>query len=224
VILGSLISPQSKTQQQSIRINVKKPKITSNDLQSSGTKSHNSDSISNPFEKKEGNKPWIGIKIKNGAGKSGRVSSTEKVLKIKKTKDGSKKVLLNSSATKENRKTKTKKGKLITKGKSPPKLNNQLNSSVDKTAVTKQIRHYRLKRLSPELAAICGKKKLTRQDVVSRIWRYIKKRRLQDPNQKTTILCDEKLRALTKRPSIGQTDMLLCIGSHLTVTSGFTVK
>ena len=155
---------------------------------------------------------WVGsktngiTKVLNGTCKK----PSEKILKIKKTKDKVKKSNPNSSDTKENQKAKANKTKSISttnkiKQKSP----------VDKNGKT--IRQFRLKRLSPELAAICGKKKLSRQDVVSRMWRYIKKKQLQDPNQRTTILCDEKLRALTKKPSIAQSDMLLCIGSHLTL-------
>ena len=110
---------------------------------------------------------------------------------------------------------KLNKGKYISKGEGTNQAKQK--SPVDKNTKPPVIRHFRLKRLSPELAAICGKKKLSRQDVVSRMWRYIKKKQLQDPNQRTTILCDEKLRALTQKPSIGQSDMLLCIGSHLTL-------
>jgi len=165
-----------------------------------------------PLTKEETNKVWVGtktnrtIKVLNGTSKK----PSEKILKIKKTKDKVKKSNSNSSDTKENQKAKANKTKSISttnkiKQKSP----------VDKNGKT--IRQFRLKRLSPELAAICGKKKLSRQDVVSRMWRYIKKKQLQDPNQRTTILCDEKLRALTKKPSIAQSDMLLCIGSHLTL-------
>ena len=135
---------------------------------------------------------------------------------MKKTKDKTKKSRSNSTATKENQKGKLNKRKHISKAGGPNQANR--SSPMDKSGKPPAaIRQYRLKRLSPELAAICGKKKLSRHDVVSRMWRYIKKKRLQDPNQRTTILCDEKLRALTQKPSIGQTDMLLCIGSHLTL-------
>ena len=200
------------------KMNSKKHKITNNGLQTSKIPTNPSNDISIPLKKKESNKPWIGIKT-SGAAKGlnkSHISSTEKILKIKMTKDGTKKSLSNSAATKENQKTKLNKGKHITKGGGPNQAKQK--SPLDKTSKpTPAVRHYRLKRLSPELAAICGKKKLSRHDVVSRMWRYIKKKRLQDPNHRTTILCDEKLRALTKKPSIGQTDMLLCIGSHLTL-------
>ena len=199
------------------KINAKKNKITSSNGLPLSKPTNTTNDASTPLKKKEGNKPWIGVKISaSGKGVSGNhISATDKTLKVKKTKDGTKKSLSNSSATKENQKAKINKGKSISKGDGTGQAKQK--SPADKNTKPPVIRHFRLKRLSPELAAICGKKKLSRQDVVSRMWRYIKKKQLQDPNQRTTILCDEKLRALTQKPSIGQTDMLLCIGSHLTL-------
>jgi uncharacterized metal-binding protein len=40
---------------------------------------------------------------------------------------------------------------------------------------------YKQMKLSPALAAICGEKKLTRQEVLKRVWMYIKQRKLQVP-------------------------------------------
>merc|ERR1719414_198158 len=166
------------------------------------------------YRKRRTTKKWIGARTKtNGVSKitngSNKVSS-DKILKVKKTKDKIKKLKSNSSDTKENQKAKVNKDKCINSS-----TKTKIKSPVDKDG--KIVRQFRLKRLSPELAAICGKKKLTRQDVVSRMWRYIKKKQLQDPNQRTRIVCDEKLKALTNKPSIAQSDMLLCIGSHLTI-------
>ena len=193
------------------KLNAKRNKMSSDSLSFSNVTSP-SNNVPSPLLKKEANKTWIGTKT-NGVTKisNGNIKcSSDKILKLKKTKDKVKKSASNSTATKENQKTKANKGKNI---KNSEKAKQK--SPVDKNGKT--VRQFRLKRLSPELAAICGKKKLSRQDVVSRMWRYIKKKQLQDPNQRTTIVCDEKLKALTKKPSIAQSDMLLCIGSHLTL-------
>jgi upstream activation factor subunit UAF30 len=49
---------------------------------------------------------------------------------------------------------------------------------------------------SPELAAIVGLTPLPRPEVVSRVWEYIKKHKLQDPQNKREIMADEKLQAV----------------------------
>lgn len=47
---------------------------------------------------------------------------------------------------------------------------------------------------SPELAAVVGSAQLSRGDVVSKIWDYIKKNNLQNPANKREIVADDKLR------------------------------
>jgi chromatin remodeling complex protein RSC6 len=47
---------------------------------------------------------------------------------------------------------------------------------------------------SPELAAVVGPGMLSRGDVVSKIWEYIKKHNLQNPANKREIVADDKLR------------------------------
>jgi upstream activation factor subunit UAF30 len=55
-----------------------------------------------------------------------------------------------------------------------------------------------LKPLQPsqELAAIVGSAPLPRPEVVSRVWEYIKKHKLQNPQNKREIMADEKLQAV----------------------------
>lgn len=69
--------------------------------------------------------------------------------------------------------------------------------------------------LSPELAALCGKKKLPRGEVISRIWKHIRKLNLQDPADRSTIMCDSKLKALSNRPKIGLKEVFPLVGKHL---------
>ena len=47
---------------------------------------------------------------------------------------------------------------------------------------------------SPALAAVVGSGQITRGDVVSKIWEYIKKHKLQNPENKREILADDKLK------------------------------
>jgi chromatin remodeling complex protein RSC6 len=47
---------------------------------------------------------------------------------------------------------------------------------------------------SPALAAVVGSGQITRGDVVSKIWDYIKKHKLQNPENKREILADDKLK------------------------------
>jgi len=49
---------------------------------------------------------------------------------------------------------------------------------------------------SSQLAAVVGSGQITRGDVVSKIWAYIKKNNLQNPSNKREILADDKLRAV----------------------------
>jgi chromatin remodeling complex protein RSC6 len=47
---------------------------------------------------------------------------------------------------------------------------------------------------SPQLAAVVGPGQLSRGEVVSKIWDYIKKNNLQNPANKREIIADAKLR------------------------------
>jgi chromatin remodeling complex protein RSC6 len=54
------------------------------------------------------------------------------------------------------------------------------------------------KRLLEPLASICKAKRLTRKAALKAVWAYIKAKKLLDPKDKTRIICDERLRKLTK--------------------------
>ena len=51
-------------------------------------------------------------------------------------------------------------------------------------------------KLSAELEAVIGKGPLPRGQVVSKLWQYIKKYDLQNPQNKRNILADAKLKAI----------------------------
>jgi len=75
----------------------------------------------------------------------------------------------------------------------------------------------KIKNLSPALAVICGgKTQMSRHEAVRGIWLYIKKHKLQDPNQKTIIICDDKLKAVTKKKKVTCSEVLTCLTQNMT--------
>ena len=83
-------------------------------------------------------------------------------------------------------------------------------------ANTSQVVVQKAKRLSPALATICGRKLLNRHEALKAIWKYIKKHDLQDPSQRTIIVCDDKLKAVTKKKRVTSSEILTCLGSNMT--------
>lgn len=73
------------------------------------------------------------------------------------------------------------------------------------------------KKLSPALSTLLGgTKQMGRHEAVRGIWLYIKKNKLQDPNQKAVIICDEKLKAVTKKKRVTCSEVLTCLSQHMT--------
>jgi len=64
------------------------------------------------------------------------------------------------------------------------------------------------KRLKEPLASICKSKKMSRVDALRKTWVYIHQKKLLDPSDKTRIICDEKLKKLTKSKAIGSKALL----------------
>lgn len=71
--------------------------------------------------------------------------------------------------------------------------------------------------LSPELAAIIGKGPLPRTQVTKKIWAYIKKHKLQDPENMRNIRPDEKLaKVFGGKRAINMFEMTKRVNKHLT--------
>jgi upstream activation factor subunit UAF30 len=68
---------------------------------------------------------------------------------------------------------------------------------------------------SKELAAVVGSKPLPRPEVVSKVWDYIKKHNLQDPQNKREIMADEKLQAVFGKNRVTMFEMNKHLGQHL---------
>jgi len=71
------------------------------------------------------------------------------------------------------------------------------------------------KRPSAALAAVIGNASVTRPEAVKKLWEYIKAHNLQDPQDKRTIVADDKLRAVLGQDRIGMFAMAGVLGQHL---------
>jgi len=68
---------------------------------------------------------------------------------------------------------------------------------------------------SPELAAITGSSPIARSDVVSKMWDYIKKNKLQNPENKREILADDKLEKIFGKKKVTMFEMNKHLSRHL---------
>jgi upstream activation factor subunit UAF30 len=68
---------------------------------------------------------------------------------------------------------------------------------------------------SKELAVIVGSNPLPRGEVVSKMWEYIKKNNLQNPENKREILADDKLKPIFGKPKVTMFEMNKHLAQHL---------
>jgi chromatin remodeling complex protein RSC6 len=68
---------------------------------------------------------------------------------------------------------------------------------------------------SKELAAIVGSNPLPRGEVVSKMWDYIKKNNLQNPENKREILADDKLQPIFGKNKVTMFEMNKHLAQHL---------
>jgi chromatin remodeling complex protein RSC6 len=68
---------------------------------------------------------------------------------------------------------------------------------------------------STELAAVVGASPLPRSEVVSKVWAYIKKHDLQDPQNKREIAADDKLKAVFGKGRVTMFEMNKHLAQHL---------
>jgi chromatin remodeling complex protein RSC6 len=69
--------------------------------------------------------------------------------------------------------------------------------------------------LSAELEAVIGKGPLARGEVVKKIWDYIKKHNLQNPQNKRNIIADEKLMPIFGKKEVTMFEMTKLVSGHL---------
>lgn len=70
--------------------------------------------------------------------------------------------------------------------------------------------------LSGELETVVGKGPMTRAQVTSKVWEYIKANDLQDSNDKRQINPDAKLGAVIGKDQISMFKMTAAVSKHLT--------
>ena len=68
---------------------------------------------------------------------------------------------------------------------------------------------------SAELAGVVGANPLSRPDVVSKMWEYIKANNLQNPQNKREILADEKLEPIFGGKKVTMFEMNKHLARHL---------
>ncbi|WP_416400934.1 DNA topoisomerase III [Alicycliphilus denitrificans] len=68
---------------------------------------------------------------------------------------------------------------------------------------------------SAQLAAVIGSEPVARPEAVKKMWEYIKAHNLQDPQDKRTIVADDKLRAVFGKDRIGMFELAGVLGQHL---------
>jgi len=69
---------------------------------------------------------------------------------------------------------------------------------------------------SKELAAVVGTAPLPRGEVVSKVWDYIKKHELQNPENRREILADDTLEAVFGKKKVTMFEMNKYLAQHLT--------
>jgi chromatin remodeling complex protein RSC6 len=68
---------------------------------------------------------------------------------------------------------------------------------------------------SAELAAVTGSGDIARSEVVSKMWAYIKKNNLQNPQNKREILADDKLEKIFGAKKVTMFEMNKHLSRHL---------
>ena len=70
--------------------------------------------------------------------------------------------------------------------------------------------------ISSELAEVVGKGPMPRSQVVKKIWEYIKKNNLQDPQNKRNINADDKLKVVFGgKGTVNMFEMTKLVSKHL---------
>jgi upstream activation factor subunit UAF30 len=110
-------------------------------------------------------------------------------------------------------KTTTAKAKAPTKEKAAPKA----AAAPKEKAAAKKVNPALMKPMNPskELGAIVGSKPLPRTEVVSKVWEYIKKHKLQNPKNGREILADDNLKKVFGIDKVTMFEMNKHLSRHL---------
>jgi chromatin remodeling complex protein RSC6 len=101
---------------------------------------------------------------------------------------------------------------------SPAEGTSAKRTSADNGASGKKVNPALMKPLQPskELAAVVGSDPLPRPEVVSKVWDYIKRNNLQNPQNKREIMADSKLEKVFGKKSVTMFEMNKHLAQHLT--------
>src|SRR3954466_10349927 len=90
-------------------------------------------------------------------------------------------------------------------------------ANTGKGASGKRVNPALMKPLQPskELAAVVGSDPLPRPEVVSKVWDYIKRNNLQNPQNKREIKADDKLEKVFGKKSVSMFEMNKHLAQHL---------
>ncbi|KAL3863412.1 hypothetical protein ACJMK2_005169 [Sinanodonta woodiana] len=69
--------------------------------------------------------------------------------------------------------------------------------------------------LSPDLAAVMGKDKMPRTEVVKRMWEIVRERNLEDPGDRRYMICDEQLFKVFKKKRVMTFAMMKTLKFHI---------
>ena len=112
------------------------------------------------------------------------------------------------------KKINSKGGKLLKVEKKKSEMS-QKKKTKEKETNDKPNGHQIPKKLLEPLSTICKAKKLTRREAVRKMWVYIKLKKLQDPSDKSVIICDDNMKKLTKCKKINQNDLMKHLKSFM---------
>lgn len=109
------------------------------------------------------------------------------------------------------------KGKRATKKQKLEKTTHNALSKSKSEQKKKPTGLYRPMQLSEALTAVCGESQLPRPEVLKKIWVYINENQLKDPNDKSQILCDQKLKAVFDgSPTVQHMGINKYLSAHMT--------
>ena len=100
---------------------------------------------------------------------------------------------------------------------SPAEGTSGKEASAGKGSSGKKVNPALMRPLQPsnELAAVVGSDPLPRPEVVSKVWDYIKKNKLQNPANKREIMADSKLEKVFGKKSVTMFEMNKHLAQHL---------
>ena len=123
-----------------------------------------------------------------------------------------------TKASKETKAAKETKAPKETKASKTAKAPNEKGGKAEPTSSGGQKPNALQKPLQPskELAAVVGTAPLPRGEVVSKVWDYIKKHELQNPENRREILADDTLEAVFGKKKVTMFEMNKYLAQHLT--------